>query len=659
VNARTPALRRSLSFCLLAILLLPAGGCKGHFKSFFARFHHRKARSKPNTTDYADNVQQAVSSPQLAIMKWSNFSDYQPQVQTFYDDRNFELAWIRDGKPTPEATALIDLFNNADKKGLKPEDYDASRWAQRVQRLAAIHSANDTSDSAQDEVAQFDAAMTIAAMRFVSDLHLGRINPQSLNFDIDVPARRAAFDLPGFLDDTLVDAGDVPSAISGIEPQNAIYAATEKALPQYLQLAQQQQAAQALPPAAKPIAPGGGYPAMHPLMLRLQLEGDAPGYEPPAPPASTQAPGESTPAAPPAARSWAHPLARLKARSAARSAARAQAQSAAVTAAQPPVPEPVHYSSTFDSAASDAVKHYQLRHGITPDGKLTQATIDSLNVPMSVRVQQLDDALERWRWMPDNFVNPRLFANLPEFYVRAYEPDHSLAFKMKVVDGEANGHDTPMFVRTMRFLIFRPYWNLPTSIVKKELMKHLTSGGRGYLESHDYEVVTNAGDPVSDFTVDDLEHSRYLVRQKPGPKNSLGLVKFMFPNEYDIYMHSTPEMNLFNLTRRDRSHGCVRLNDAEKMANWVLTGQSEWDAGKIHDAMFGGDENNNKQVNLKTPLPVVIGYFTAMADEDGSIHFYDDLYGYDKELEAALNKGIPYEQSPVKINPKLIPGETE
>jgi murein L,D-transpeptidase YcbB/YkuD len=255
--------------------------------------------------------------------------------------------------------------------------------------------------------------------------------------------------------------------------------------------------------------------------------------------------------------------------------------------------------------------------------------------------------------------------NLPEFLVRTYEADHTLAFKMRVVDGEAKGnHDTPMFVRLMRYVVFRPYWNLPPSIVKKEIVPHVNRSGIGYLESHDYEAYKNDGSVVSSVTVADLEHSRVGVRQKPGPKNSLGLVKFLFPNEYDVYMHSTPELNLFDLTRRDRSHGCVRLQHADQMALWVLHGdqadpdaENGWDADKINAAMTGDD--NNKSINLKKPLPVVIGYFTANADEDGSVHFFDDIYGYDKELEGALTKGRPYARGEMKVNPKLTPGETE
>ena len=225
---RLPVIPTLLSVLVLGLILAPTEGCKATRRVAYNLFHHRKAKSKANTTDYADNVEQVVSSPQLAIMKWSNFSDYQPQVQQFYDDRSFELAWTRDGKPTEAAAALIQLFLHADAKGLNPEDYDGSRWAQRTARLEQILKSKDSSDNAQDVVAQFDAAMTITAMRYLSDLHLGRVNPQDLNFDIDVPARRAAFDLPGLLNDQLVDADDVPSVVSKVEPQNTMYANTEK-----------------------------------------------------------------------------------------------------------------------------------------------------------------------------------------------------------------------------------------------------------------------------------------------------------------------------------------------------------------------------------------------------------------------------------------------
>jgi murein L,D-transpeptidase YcbB/YkuD len=639
----TPAL-------LLVLCLLPLSGCKGKVRALFARLHHRRSTSKPNTTDYAGAIQTVLGTPQLKMLRWPDYANQQQEAQKFYNDRNGELAWTRGRKPTEATTSLIQLFADAQKKGLNPEDYDASRWAAALQHLETLRKSRDGSDQAQADIAQFDVAMTVDAIRYFCDLHLGRINPQSLNFDIDVPTKRTAFDIATLLNNQVVDSDDVASIAASVEPQNPMYVATEKALGHYMELAAQQskEAPQPLPGlagnGAKPVAVGGSYPALAELRTRLQLEGDLPGANAASSEGTDSAGAAATPQQ--------------------TDGAPAAAGTAGVS--DPPRNAGRHAGAgryTPDLAA--AVKKYQARHGLTADGKLYQSTIDSLNVPMTVRVQQLTDALERWRWLPQNYVQPRVFVNLPEFVVRTYGPDHSLAFKMLVVDGEADGiHDTPTFVRLMRYVVFRPYWNLPPDIVKKDLLRHVEKEGPGYLERNDYEVTRRDGKPVTGWTVADLEHARYLVRQKPGPKNSLGLVKFLLPNIYDVYLHSTPELNLFNLRLRDKSHGCVRLQHADQMALWVLSGdqpdpatQTAWDADKIDQAMNGDD--NNKTVNLKTPLPVWIAYLTANADEDGTMHFFNDIYGYDGQLEAALAKGRPYEQAPVKINPKLTPGETE
>ncbi len=581
------------------VLWLPLSGCHGNPGS----------GAVTQRGDAAPAVQQLIASPKLAGLRWPDYTDLQPQVQKFYAGRNDNPAWLRDGKPTASATALIQLFHDAALKGLDPEDYDASRWPARLQKLEQIRSGHDSSDAAQSAIAEFDAALTISAMRYLNDLHEGRINPQTLNFDFDQPDKRAAFDVETLLNDKLVDAAGtdaVASTVAGIEPQNPLYKSTEAALPEYLALA-------ALPApaplpgigAAKTIDVGGSYPALAPLLARLQLEGDAP-------------------------------------------------------ASPPQTAPPTAY--TADLAA--AVKRFQQRHGLNDDGKLSQGTIDAMNVPMSRHVQQINDALERWRWLTDEYMQPRVLVNLPEFLLRAYEPDHSQAFKMRVVDGEAHGnHDTPMFQRMMRYVVFRPYWNLPVSIVKKEIVPHLIHSGMGYLDAHGYELTGRDGTVVSGASVEDIAHLRYAIRQRPGPRNSLGLVKFLFPNEYDVYMHSTPELSLFNLSRRDRSHGCVRLQHADQMATWVLQGdhpndKDDWDLKNVTHRMTD-DTGNNRTVGLKTPLPVVIFYLTAVGDEDGSMHFFNDIYGYDKELEAALAKGRPYEEAPVKVNSKLPPGSTD
>ena len=568
----------------LGVLVL-TGGCR--------RF--RKTRSAPKSDAYADKLKPLVASKEIKVMKWPNYSDYEPLVQTFYDDRNYEVAWVDDGKPSKQATAFIQLFQGAAKKGLNPEDFDASLWSGRVAKLS---SGND------DDIAQFDAAMTVSVMRYVSDLRIGRVNPTHFNFDINTQDKK--YDLPEFVSDNAVDADDVPKLVASVEPDNEQYRKTEDALAKYLDLARQQAANQALqvqlPTVAKPVAVGGNYDAVGPLVTRLQLEGDL-----------TEAPAAAAP-------------------------------------------------QGYTQDVADGVKHYEERHGFTEDGKLTPQVIASLNIPMSVRVQQLDDSLERWRWLPNNYVNAPLMVNLPEFVLRGYQgegPGHTLDFTMKVVDGKALGeHDTPVFTRDMKYLIFRPYWTVPMSIVKKELAGHIAKSGIGYLASKNFETVDGKGDVVPADAAAVLRGGE-MVREKPGPKNSLGLVKFMFPNEYDIYLHSTPQPELFSRTRRDFSHGCVRVQHPDQLAAWVLkrsdTG-GDWDLPKVQDAMNGTDDNH--QVNLKQSLPIVIFYLTANVEEHGDVHFFDDIYGYDKELEAVLAKGMPYPETQQKVNPKTAPGDT-
>ena len=562
---------------------------------------YRKSKSVQNTTKYADNLQKIVAekylpkemlgSGQMQSLRWPNFSDYQSIVATFYDDRNYEVAWTRDGQPTAPAKAFIQQFQQADAKGLIPEDYDASRWAERVQKL------KDASDEA---ISGFDVAMTVNVMRYISDLRIGRVNPSHFNFEIDVQPKR--YDLAEFVSDNVVDATDVPGLIAKVEPDSEEYRKTEAALGHYLELAKQQagspELSQPLPMVTKPVARGESYAAMQALVARLKLEGDL-------------------------------------------------AADAAAT--------------RFDQVLSDAVKSYQHRHGIAEDGKLTPQTVKSLNVPLTARVVQLQDSLERWRWLPDQYLHAPLMVNLPEFVLRGYDAEHKPEFTMNVVVGKAAGdHDTPVFVHMMKYLVFRPYWNVPADIAKKELVPHMLKTP-GYLESKNYEVTTNKGEVKTAYTTAQVAHAQVMVREKPGPKNSLGLVKFMFPNPYDIYMHSTPEPQLFARSRRDFSHGCVRVQKPEDLAVWVLQGQKDkdgqdWDIDKVHEAMTNGQDN--RTVTLKTQIPVVIFYLTGRVDEDGSVHFFDDIYGYDADLQKVLAKGPPYPVKPEPVVPKTKPGDT-
>ena len=583
---KAPLFSYAVAACVLAALVL-AWGCH----------RHRKSKSRPNTDAYSSNLQQLVQKKALPPekvdttkvpnLRWPDFSDYESWIQTFYDDRNYEVAWTRDGAPTPTALAFIQQFNDAATKGLIPEDYDAPRWPARVQAL---------NDKSADAISLFDVAMTVNVMRYISDLRIGRVNPQHFNFDINVSDKK--YDLAEFVSDNVVDSTDVPALITSVEPDSDDYRKTEEALAHYLKLAKQQadNPTDALPTVTKPITVGQTYPALEALLLRLQLEDDA-------------------------------------------------SSDTALTA------------GIYNADIAAAVKHYQHRHGYTEDGKLTPQTIKSLNVPISDRVAQLQDSLERWRWLPDPYLHARLMVNLPEFVLRGYDPDHKLDFTMRVVVGKVMGqHQTPVFTHMMKYLVFRPYWNVPVDIARKELVPHIASN-HGYLASKNFEVTDAKGAVLADYTAKQVAQGGVMVREKPGPKNSLGLVKFIFPNQYDIYLHSTPAVSLFEQTRRDFSHGCIRVQKPADLAAWVLQGQGgDWDLAKVQEAMNNGP--NNRTVSLKNPLPIVIFYLTARVDEDNQVDFFDDIYGYDAEMQRVFAKGPPYPIKPYPSTPKPKPGDT-
>jgi murein L,D-transpeptidase YcbB/YkuD len=292
----------------------------------------------------------------------------------------------------------------------------------------------------------------------------------------------------------------------------------------------------------------------------------------------------------------------------------------------------------------DAVKHFQDRFGRTTDGKITPQTLADLNVPLSTRVRQMQLTLERWRWLPIGLHAAPIVANIPEFRLRAYDENFKVALTMNVVVGKAYNHNTPVFEDSMQYLIFRPYWSVPYSIAKAEFIPKIVRDP-DYLEKKGFAVVDSrqqvvAAGPVSADVLQQLRAGKLFIRQNPGPKNSLGLVKFIFPNSYNIYMHDTPEQVFFSKTRRDFSHGCIRLEKPADLAVWALRGNTgNWDMTKVRAAM-GGDAP--QQVNLARPIPVLILYATVIVTEDGLVHFYDDIYGHDAALEKALNKGYPY-----------------
>ena len=290
----------------------------------------------------------------------------------------------------------------------------------------------------------------------------------------------------------------------------------------------------------------------------------------------------------------------------------------------------------------EAVKRFQSRHGLPADGLIGPATLEQLNTPLSVRVHQLELALERWRRRPYDACRPAIVLNVPEFRLRAYAgvnaEDEAPELEMKVVVGQAPDHKSPILRSQIDTVIFRPYWNVPDAIQRNELLPEIRRDSH-WVSDNNFELVTRQGAAADDDgdleqTVSELSRGRLKLRQKPGPKNALGLVKFLFPNEYGIYLHDTSARWLFDKDRRDLSHGCIRVERSGDLAEWVLRGQPGWSRDSIDD-VFKGDETIS--VRVKRPIQLVILYVTAVVLENGEVHFLEDIYGEDRALEKELS----------------------
>lgn len=289
----------------------------------------------------------------------------------------------------------------------------------------------------------------------------------------------------------------------------------------------------------------------------------------------------------------------------------------------------------YEGERVKAVQRFQRRHGLKPDGRIDKKTLAQLNTPLSFRVHQLELALERWRRRPYDPSLPAIVLNLPEFRLRAFRGSH-MDLEMKIVVGQAPEHKTPLLSSKLESVIFRPYWNVPLSIQTAELVPEILKNP-SFLSANHFQMLTTQGDVVegapSDEILSQLRSGGVRLRQTPGPGNTLGLAKFIFPNDYHVYMHATSMPGLFARPRRDLSHGCIRVERAADLAEWVLRDEPGWSSGRILKAMHGSESIT---VMLTRPIQVVTMYVTAVVLENGEVQFFDDIYGEDQALEQKL-----------------------
>jgi L,D-transpeptidase YcbB len=294
-------------------------------------------------------------------------------------------------------------------------------------------------------------------------------------------------------------------------------------------------------------------------------------------------------------------------------------------------------SNVMDEPLVDAVKRFQARHGLLVDGIVGRETRPALETPMSIRIEQVELNLERWRWLPRDPGERYLVVNIAGQELEVVANDRRILY-MRVIVGRPFQR-TPSFASRIDTIVLNPYWEVPYSIAVNEILPKLRIDP-GYLDRENMQVLPRldgAGRPIDPLSIDwDQVSARnfpYRFRQEPGPDNSLGLVKFLMPNPYSVYLHDTPAKSLFAQARRCYSHGCVRLEKPFELATLLLRDEPGWSVERVERTL---ETERNHHIHLRRAMPVFLVYWTAWMDNQGIIHFRDDVYGRDQRLRAAL-----------------------
>jgi L,D-transpeptidase YcbB len=529
----------------------------------------------------ADAVLAALAQPgdatAPATARWRDAGNEHARLAQTYGLRGNTLLWSHDGVPTPNALALLQTLSAAASDGLQPADYRGDELAAAVRSL-------QQRGATPAQWAELDLQLSAALLNFTTELHCGRVSAQAAGFEL--PNDCSGFDAKAVVAQ-LATLPDTAAALTALEPPYIHYQLLKQALPRFRQLAAQPELTQLRPQSAK-VAPGqfyAGAPALRRLLVALDC---MPGVDP----------------------------------------------------AKPP-PAKAGDALVLDQALSEGLKRCQALFGLQADGQLGRDTFAALTVPLAQRVRQIELTLERWRWLPP-LKYPSIIVNIPQFHLFALDAQQEhedLMLQMDVIVGQEYARtQTPVFMAAMKSVVFRPYWDVPRSILLREILPSIRRKP-DYLEAERLQLIRGESDdsPVVAATpenVQALADGQLRLRQQPGPDNSLGLVKFLLPNSHDVYLHSTPAAQLFREPRRTFSHGCIRLSDPAALAQWVLKGNpGDWSAERIATAMQGDDDVH---VTLAKPVQVLIVYGTALATEDGAVHFFDDVYGHDRQLEQLL-----------------------
>lgn len=520
------------------------------------------------------NIRQRVENPETpkSIVINNGSVKFYGSLPALYRNNNYQPIWVGDKGPKPECRDMVEAVQNSYSEGLSPENYNLKEIDYTLSKINAVSGSGKL--PAPELLAELDILLSNSFLKYASDLLYGQINPEQI--DLELVFGEKPVDLNGLLI-AAVNENKIDETLHSLLPEYPAYGRLKTALVEYREY--EAEGGWNPIPAGQKLKKGSRGERVTALRERLTITGELDG---------SAAGGD-----------------------------------------------------VFDETLEQAVRKYQETNGLYLDGVAGDSTIESLNVPASVRVNQIELTLERWRILPKSLGTKFVLVNIANYHLYAVENNKD-AISMRIVVGKPKWN-TPIFSEQMTHIVFNPYWNIPPSIFRDDIAP-LIKSDPDYMANRNIEAV---GLPMEQAeSTDETEiasakeeylskvlSGNYRLRQNPGPTNPLGRVKFLFPNKHSVYLHDTPNRGYFQRAQRNFSHGCIRVEKPTELAEFVLSSDPEWTVERIESGIKRG---RTQTVDLPVPVTVYILYFTAWANNDGTVSFHKDIYGLDQVLQNAL-----------------------
>ncbi len=561
-----------------------------------------KAVNSP--TEISHNISKRIQGSQYSsnLLVSGESIKASKSLPAIYQSRSYSPIWTGAEGPLPQAYEMIEVIKESPGEALDPSDYNLSQIEQVLSK-----------DTNPETMAELDLLLTNAYLNYGHDMLYGRVRPEQINLELMFG------ETPVSLNELLIKSSEennIRGSLVGLAPAYPVYAKLRDALSGYRDLASN--GGWPTVPGTAKFQKGARGPRVSALRERLKVTGELS-------PSSAD-------------------------------------------------------SDVFDEELHQAVLRFQERNGLYVDGVVGKSTIEYLNVPASTRVRQIELTMERFRILPRNMGSRFILVNIANYHLYGVSNNRDNT-TMRIVVGKPEWN-TPIFSEQMTHMVINPYWNIPPSIFRDDIAPRVRTDPN-YMSDRNIQAVglempvieeevsapaeetlevaeTSEGQKAAESEqAEPAEHpahaeyrskvlsGNYRLRQKPGPRNPLGRVKFLFPNKHSVYLHDTPNRGYFKRAQRNFSHGCIRVEKPIDLADFVLYTDPDWSGQRVQSAIYSG---RTRTVHLPEPLPVYILYFTAWANKDGSVSFHKDIYGLDSTLANALNSKTPYTEQATNIH---------